>query len=262
MEKTKKLTLVKRVVTSLVLAPVVILGVYLGSPYADLLILCGGALLAWEWAQMVPNANNSVYAVTYMLAVAVAVMADNFAVISGMVFMAALFVWLKARMEAHRLLLTLGVFYISIGIGSLMWLFELVGAYTTIWFLLVVWSVDTGGYLVGSNVKGPKLAPTISPNKTWSGLLGGMVFAALISIAYSHWLGSQDAYVAFGLFGMAIAVVEQMGDLVESSIKRYLKLKDSSNLIPGHGGMFDRVDGMIFAAPLVVLVFKYGLVWF
>jgi len=153
-----------------------------------------------------------------------------------------LLVRFKAANENHRRLLTLGVPYITLGIGSLIWLFNMAGALTTLWFILVIWSVDTGGYLVGCNLKGPKLAPKISPNKTWSGLLGGMVFAAAVSVAYSYWLGSREAYVAFALLGMIIAVVEQIGDLVESSIKRYLGLKDSSNLIPGHGGIFDRID--------------------
>ena len=88
------------------------------------------------------------------------------------------------------------------------------------------------------------------------------MFAAAVSVGYSHWLCSQQAYLAFALFGMIIAVVEQMGDLIESSIKRHLGLKDSSNLIPGHGGIFDRIDGMIFAAPLVALVLRYGFLLF
>lgn len=260
--KTKAAAIVKRIVTSLILAPVVLWAVYCGSPVVNLLALTGGALLAWEWAAMVPNGKASVYGIIYTVSVATAVLTSSAPVIATVILAATLLVWLKAGEEKHRRLLTLGVPYISLGIGSLVWLFNLVGAYTTIWFVLVIWSVDIGGYLVGSNVKGPKLAPKISPNKTWSGLLGGMVFAAAVSVGYSHWLGSQQAYLAFALFGMIIAVVEQMGDLIESSIKRHLGLKDSSNLIPGHGGIFDRIDGMIFAAPLVALVLRYGFLLF
>lgn len=262
MEKTKAAAIVKRIVTSLILAPVVLWAVYCGSPVINLLALTGGALLAWEWAAMVPNGKASVYGIIYTVSVATAVLTSSAPVIATVILAATLLVWLKAGEEKHRRLLTLGVPYISLGIGSLVWLFNLVGAYTTIWFVLVIWSVDIGGYLVGSNVKGPKLAPKISPNKTWSGLLGGMVFAAAVSVGYSHWLGSQQADLAFALFGMIIAVVEQMGDLIESSIKRHLGLKDSSNLIPGHGGIFDRIDGMIFAAPLVALVLRYGFLLF
>lgn len=259
MEKSKASAIMKRVLTSLVLAPLVLWAVYSGSPMINLLALTGGALLAWEWANMIPNAKASVYSVMYLVPLSLAVLTTDVTVIALVTVAVTLLVWLKAANENHRRLLTLGVPYITLGIGSLIWLFNLAGALTTLWFILVIWSVDTGGYLVGCNLKGPKLAPKISPNKTWSGLLGGMVFAAAVSVAYSYWLGSREAYVAFALLGMIIAVVEQIGDLVESSIKRYLGLKDSSNLIPGHGGIFDRIDGLIFAAPLVALLFKYGL---
>jgi len=259
MEKSKATAILKRILTSLVLAPVVLWAVYSGSPIINFLALICGALLAWEWANMVPNGKNAVYGIIYTVPLAIAVLTVNAQMIALATLAATLLVWLKAAGETHRRLLTLGVPYITLGIGSLIWLFNMVGAPTTIWFILVIWSVDIGGYLVGCNVKGPKLAPKISPNKTWSGLLGGMVFAAAVSVAYSHWLGSREAYLAFALLGMIIAVVEQIGDLAESLIKRYLGLKDSSNLIPGHGGIFDRIDGLIFAAPLVALLFKYGL---
>ena len=123
-----------------------------------------------------------------------------------------------------------------------------------LWFVLVVWGVDIGGYVVGTTVKGPKLAPSISPNKTWSGLLGAIVFAALISVAVASVFERSD-YVTFALLGGVLAVVAQIGDLLESKVKRYLNIKDSSNLIPGHGGIFDRVDGLIFAAPFILAVF-------
>jgi len=154
MEKTKAAAIVKRIVTSLILAPVVLWAVYCGSPVINLLALTGGALLAWEWAAMVPNGKASVYGIIYTVSVATAVLTSSAPVIATVILAATLLVWLKAGEEKHRRLLTLGVPYISLGIGSLVWLFNLVGAYTTIWFVLVIWSVDIGGYLVGSNVKG------------------------------------------------------------------------------------------------------------
>lgn len=262
MEKPKVTAIIKRIVSSLILAPLVLGAIYSGSPAINILALAGGAMLAWEWANMIPNSKISVYGIIYTASMAFAVLNVDATAILCLTLALTLLVWIKARDEAHRRLLTLGVPYITLGIGSLVWLFNLVGAYTTIWFVLVIWSVDIGGYLVGCNIKGPKLAPTISPNKTWSGLAGGMIFAAAVSVGYSHWLGSQEAYLAFALFGAIIAVIEQMGDLIESSIKRHLGLKDSSNLIPGHGGIFDRIDGMIFAAPLVALLLKYGFLLF
>lgn len=108
------------------------------------------------------------------------------AAVAAVVAGASLLVWFKARGEERRNLLTLGVPYISVGIGSLIWLFGTVGFVTTLWFLIMVWCVDIGGYVVGCNLKGPKLAPKISPNKTWSGLIGGVVFSVAASVVFSH----------------------------------------------------------------------------
>ena len=167
--------------------------------------------------------------------------------------------WIKSGDENRRNLLVLGVPYISIGVGSVIWLYELVGFLVTFWFLLVVWAVDIGGFVVGCNLKGPKLAPKISPNKTWSGLIGGVLFSVVTSIIFCYFIGASQHNLFYGVLAAMIAVVAQIGDLVESHIKRSLNLKDSSDLIPGHGGVFDRVDGLIFAAPLVFLLFKYAL---
>ena len=259
MEKSKTVAVMKRIVTSLILAPVVLGAVLLGSPFVNILVLVSGALLSWEWAKMVPNQNNSVYALSYMTSLAVAALLNNAFAILWVMCGAAALVWYKARNEEHRKLLTLGVPYITLGLGAIVWLFNCVGVPTTLWFVLVIWSVDVGGYLVGCSLKGPKLAPKISPNKTWAGLGGGMLFAVIVSVVYAYIISDGQACLAFGLLGALIGVIEQTGDLIESAIKRYLGLKDSSDLIPGHGGIFDRIDGMIFSAPVVVLLFQYGL---
>ncbi len=261
MEKSKMVAVTKRVVTSLILAPVVLGCVFLGSPVINVLVLLCGALLAWEWAHMVPNQNNVVYALAYLFSLAVAVLVNDAVTILWVMALTALFVWYKAIGEQHRKLLTLGVVYITLGLGAVIWLFNCVGVPTTIWFILAIWSVDIGGYVVGCSLKGPKLAPKISPNKTWAGLGGGILFSVLVSVAYAYWLGTKEAALAFALLGVFLAIIEQAGDLIESAIKRHLGLKDSSNLIPGHGGIFDRIDGMIFAAPAVALLFQYGLLY-
>lgn len=123
-----------------------------------------------------------------------------------------------------------------------------------IYLLAVVWATDIGAYFAGRQVGGPKLAPAISPNKTWSGLIGGMISAVavggLLSIffAFPHSL-TQAAWVS-----SLLAVVAQTGDLFESWMKRKAGLKDSGHLIPGHGGILDRVDGLTFTAPLLVVL--------
>lgn len=257
MEKSKTSSIVKRIVTALVLVPVTVGVLYAGYPYVQVMALVFGGMMAWEWSNMVPNKGNGTYGIVYALTVAAAIFATSPWAVAAVVAGSAVLVWIKTRGEFRRHLLTLGVLYISIGIGSLVWLYGQVGFLDTMWFLLMVWGVDTGGYVVGSTLKGPKLAPKISPNKTWSGLLGGMAFSGLVCWGYAFLFGADDW--RFAVAGALLAVIEQVGDLIESAIKRHLGIKDSSSLIPGHGGVFDRIDGMIFTAPFVYLILAY---WF
>ena len=259
MEKTKLQSWIKRIVTSLVLAPSVIWCLYAGYPFIQVLALLVGALLSWEWARMVPSVRGATFAMIYMFTVTIAIVMGPdwpyFATLAG----ALALTWLKAKGEARRNLLVLGVAYVSIGVGSIMWLYELVGFAVTLWFMIVVWSVDIGGLLIGTTLRGPKLAPKISPNKTWSGLFGGMLFSVIFGDLFCWFVGAGAHLGYYGTLAAIMAVVSQIGDLVESHIKRSLNLKDSSDLIPGHGGIFDRIDGMIFAAPLVYILFRYVL---
>lgn len=273
--RTKKMSpLEKRIITALVMVPVVVGALWSGYPYVDVLTLAVGSLLAWEWSNMVPSRNSSTYISFYIATLAVALLIYNVAVVWVVIVLMTMMVWLKAKNEKYRLLLTLGVPYISIGVASLSWIYHDVfnyhpyNFYMTLWFFMMVWAMDVGGYIVGTNLKGPKLAPKISPNKTWSGLIGGVVFAVAASIIYFYALSlfqiiqiDVRTQTFFAALGGIIAAVSQIGDLIESAIKRKLALKDSSTLIPGHGGVFDRIDGLIFAAPFVYWLFTYGL-WY
>lgn len=259
MEKSKLTSIFKRIVTALILVPVTIGVLYVGYPFVQLFALLAGTLMAWEWVTMVPNKHPTVYALVYTFVLAVSILTGVWSAYFVCLFLGMLWVWLKAKNEEWRRLLVLGVPYISIGIGSVIWLYELVGFSVTLWFLLIVWCVDIGGYVVGCSLKGPKLAPKISPNKTWSGLLGGVLFSVTASMIFCYFVGAAQHNLFYGTLAAMIAVIAQIGDLVESHIKRTLGLKDSSNLIPGHGGVFDRVDGLIFSAPLVFILFKYAL---
>ena len=145
MEKPKKSSLFKRVATALVLAPLTIALIYAGSPWINVLALVFGAMLSWEWAHMVPNRNAPFYATAYTASLSAAVLLNCSAAVAAVVAGASLLVWFKARGEERRNLLTLGVPYISVGIGSLIWLFGTVGFVTTLWFLIMVWCVDIGG---------------------------------------------------------------------------------------------------------------------
>ncbi|MBR2033593.1 MAG: phosphatidate cytidylyltransferase [Alphaproteobacteria bacterium] len=259
MEKSKIYSFIKRVVTSVILIPAVIWCLYAGYPFVQVLALIAGALLSWEWAQMVPSVRGAFYAVLYTFVVTIAVFIGPYWPYLFTLIVATGLAWFKAKGETRRNLLVLGVPYISIGVGSIMWLYELVGFGLTFWFVLIVWAVDIGGMIIGCSLKGPKLAPKISPNKTWSGLIGGMLFSVVFGSVFCWYVGAGAHLMYYGILAAAIAFVAQMGDLLESKIKRSLNLKDSSNLIPGHGGMFDRIDGMIFAAPFVYVLFRYVL---
>ncbi|MBE6463340.1 MAG: phosphatidate cytidylyltransferase [Alphaproteobacteria bacterium] len=274
MEKTNLTSLQKRVLTSLIMIPIAIGALRSGHPYVDILVFIVGAMLSWEWSTMVPNKRQTTYAVSYIFALGCSLMVFDRTVLFFTLLLTTLFIFLKTKDEEHRYLLTLGVPYISIGVGALYWMYFLFDAFAsipgekgsfvmTLWFILMVWSVDIGGYVVGSSLKGPKLAPRISPNKTWSGLIGGVILSVSVSLIYMYatknvfdiiLTGSDQ--LKFALLGALIAIVAQVGDLVESSIKRYLGVKDSSSLIPGHGGVFDRIDGLIFAAPIIYCYFS------
>jgi phosphatidate cytidylyltransferase len=123
--------------------------------------------------------------------------------------------------------------------------------------LITVWATDIGAYVTGRVIGGPKLAPSISPNKTWAGLLGGMLCAALCSYVFIVHLaeaGTPSGALIAAVFALLLALVAQIGDLFESAVKRHTGVKDSGSLIPGHGGILDRIDGLVFAAILAALV--------
>lgn len=131
-----------------------------------------------------------------------------------------------------------------------------------IWLVLVlflaVWAADTGALFSGKLIGGPRLAPVLSPNKTWAGFIGGVMLAAATIAGAMVPLGSNWARGA--AFGAGLALVSHSGDLFESWVKRSVGRKDSGHLIPGHGGVLDRIDSILFAAPVcAVLVFLFGV---
>jgi phosphatidate cytidylyltransferase len=115
-----------------------------------------------------------------------------------------------------------------------------------VWLLVVVWAADICAYFAGRLIGGPKLAPSISPKKTWAGLWGAVAGGALGGLALGYWGGSV-AFLILVVLGGFLAIIEQLGDLFESALKRHYGLKDSGRLIPGHGGLLDRVDGLVAA---------------
>jgi len=249
-----------RVVSALVLVPPVLVAVYFGPPFSDLLIMAGGAVLAWEWARLCGGRLLGLPGFATMAAVVAALAA-------GAVGLYAVAGWLVAAGAMSALVLALraenprsgwyalGVVYTAVPCLALMWLRQdpQVGLALTLWIFTPVWATDTGAYFAGRRFGGPKLAPVISPKKAWSGLLGGMAAAAVVGIAAAA-LREDWAPGALVAASTILAVIAQGGDLLESSIKRHFGVKDTSDLIPGHGGLMDRVDGVLTVSIAVASV--------
>ena len=125
------------------------------------------------------------------------------------------------------------------------------GQIAIFWVFAVVWTTDIGAYFVGRLLGGPKLWPSISPGKTWSGAIGGLVLGAGAGLAFAG--STNDPYV-LGALGLGVSLTSQAGDLFESALKRRYGVKDSGNLIPGHGGIMDRLDGFLAAVVLAAIV--------
>jgi phosphatidate cytidylyltransferase len=128
------------------------------------------------------------------------------------------------------------------------------GGANVIVLLLIVWASDIGAYMVGRAVGGPRLAPAISPGKTWSGAVGGLAGSAAIGLAAAAILGNGPISWRPAAFAILIGIVSQAGDLFESLLKRHFGVKDSGHLIPGHGGLLDRLDAVLTAAPTAALL--------
>jgi phosphatidate cytidylyltransferase len=163
------------------------------------------------------------------------------------------------------LLCPAGLAYVAMAGAALLWLRDdpVAGRSAVLFVLLIVWAGDIGAYLVGRGLGGPRLAPRISPGKTWSGALGGLLAAVAVGLLAAHLFAGGGNVWRAALIAAILGIVAQAGDLLESFVKRRLEVKDSGHLIPGHGGLFDRLDGVLAAAPaaaLLALVLGRGVV--
>ncbi|MBO6503687.1 MAG: phosphatidate cytidylyltransferase [Kordiimonadaceae bacterium] len=258
--------LFKRVVSALTLLPVVLGLIYLGGWYFFALLASGGFLMLREWFTLTDVSDRDRF-VPYFAAVSLtAIVTANPNAISGAAIAIAMLL-MSGVLLAHspskiarssatgqsKMNAGAGAVYVTMALMSLAWLrAQDQDGLIVIWLFFAVWAMDVGGYFAGKGIGGPKLAPVISPKKTWAGLIGGMVLAALVSLAISLLFDLGDPLL-MPFAAAIVAVIAQMGDLYESAIKRALDQKDSGNLIPGHGGILDRVDGLIFAAPAVAV---------
>jgi phosphatidate cytidylyltransferase len=150
-----------------------------------------------------------------------------------------------------------GFAYCLLAALSLLWVRERAenGWGLLLWVFIVVWSTDIGAYIAGRSIGGPKLAPAISPGKTWAGLYGGVSAATLLGGAWTYFNG---LHLVLLLLAPLLSVAAQGGDLFESWMKRRAGVKDSGRLLPGHGGVFDRLDGLLPVAILTAIALIAG----
>jgi len=244
-----------RLVSALVLAPAAIVAAYFGGWVFLLMVGVGAALLAIEWALMsAPRTPTRMAAmITAAVVAAVCTLYSGHPVLAWIVALAgagaAALVALPLKSRTGDA--AFGVLYLATPALALMWLRGPAGDQSGLsWTILVLataWAADSAAFLVGSVVKGPKLWPRFSPNKTWSGFVGGLFAGAGAAWSVAELTGvPSDSRIALGA-GLLCAFATMAGDLLESMLKRRFGVKDSGDLIPGHGGLLDRVDGLLTA---------------
>ena len=212
-------------------------------------------VVLWEWQRIVhaDRLIERVAAGTFGLALAALLAFHNtrFGAASALLVTAALVGWLagaSGRIWAAGGVVYAGSLVVSLGLLSVS---PNYGLAAILWLFAVVWGADVAAYFGGRLIRGPRLWPSVSPGKTWSGAVAGALIGAALGLLLAGWTNRIDRL--FGL-GLATAVVSELGDLFESALKRRFGVKDSSNLIPGHGGLMDRLDAFVAASVFAALV--------
>lgn len=244
-----------RVVAALVLAPLTIAIAWIGGwPWACI-VIAAAALLYFEWLMIVGASGNRFAVATGIAALAIAgilVMTRSTDLALGV--LAAGVAIAAAVARGQRGWVAGGLVYAAAAlIGAIIVRRDADFGFVALMFvLLIVWVTDIGGYFAGRGIGGPKLWPRVSPKKTWAGAVGGLVLSLVIAAAFA-WLG-YGKMLPLLLLGTVLSIVSQFGDLFESAVKRRFDVKDSSHIIPGHGGLLDRLDGFVAAIVLAALI--------
>lgn len=217
-----------------------------------LVLVIAGLLMLREWGELAGADDKQIRLAQYALSVPLASMcpwAAGAGFLSLGLIGGALFFTGAVTRNAR---LALGILYVGLPAISLIVLRDQPnGLLLTFWAMALVWAADSAAYFTGRALGGPKLAPHISPNKTWSGFAGGMIGAVLFALALV-WLFDLPMIVA--LTTPLLAILSVLGDLYESNLKRRAGVKDSGNVLPGHGGLMDRLDGLVLVAPAAAVL--------
>ncbi|WP_306253847.1 phosphatidate cytidylyltransferase [Parvularcula sp. IMCC14364] len=255
----------KRTVMILLLAPVAILIVWFGGRMFSALIAFTSIVLVFEWTRIVDRtefstafyvlsftAISSIFLAaggSYQLAYATALAGGLISAISER---------LKGRSSQWPMI---GIFYLIMPCIAFVWIRNgpETGRSLTLLLLVAVWATDIGAYVFGKMIGGPLMAPAISPGKTWAGAFGG-ILTAMTCCSFIALLGSENWSIwVLAMIGISLSIATIVGDFAESALKRYFGIKDSGGFIPGHGGLLDRLDGMLFAtAALALVLFIYS----
>ena len=254
--------LLLRVLSALVLVPVVLVCVWLGAPWFAAMLAVVALAAGAEWRAITVTETAGLRMLSIMVPLFVLVVGEVASPAAGMI---ALIVGLA---------LTAGTFaapwgerswaltaHLHLGLAVIAMLFlraqSETGLDLIVFLFAVVWMSDIGGYAAGRLIGGPRLAPRVSPNKTWAGAVGAILFSLATAAVLARAVGVA-AEPALAIAAL-LSVATQTGDLFESWLKRRFGVKDSGTLIPGHGGVLDRIDGLLFAAPvLAVIVLLFG----
>jgi len=247
-----------RIISAVVLAAIVLGLTWLGAAPFRALAAAIGALVFYEWTTVSDLKRDRTVWLGAWILVAIA-LAALLVGLSGypmllLAVVSTILVLAIGRVRELGSLAATGMAYAVLPAVALAFLRggDLSGLLSILYLFAVVWGTDIFAYFVGRAVGGPKLAPSISPGKTWSGAVGGAVAALVAGFAVA-WFAGHPSPLLMGLLALPLSAVSQAGDLFESGFKRRFGAKDSSHLIPGHGGVMDRVDGLVAAAVALYL---------
>ncbi|MCO6451301.1 MAG: phosphatidate cytidylyltransferase [Caldilineales bacterium] len=261
----------QRVISAAIMAPIVLVGAWLGGWWFTALIAVIASLATWEVYGLLARTNRKPMTYVGLAAVALIIVEGNLPAdpqrlqILLVVFVLAcltLGLFWRSDFPASDLTLTIGA---AIYVGMTLRFVPLLrnmpdGLGWIALTALVVWITDSGAYFIGRRFGKHKFAPRISPKKTWEGFIGGLLVGTLSAVLLALWLAPGLAWYYSLAVGLVVGLVGPLGDLSESLFKRQVSIKDSSNLIPGHGGVFDRIDSFFFVAPSIyILILVLGL---
>lgn len=249
--------LVLRVVSALVLAPLAVAAAWLGNWVFALFWLAAALLVLWEWIHLVAGPRHTLMFSASASALTVAALVEfrERPVAAALLIVLGAIASLIFAQRRHRLWVTAGIAYAGAMLLAPMLLRSDpdYGFFAIVLLFAVVWTTDVMAYFTGRALGGPKLCPPVSPNKTWSGAASGAICATGVAFALSRAARVGDP-ATIAIIGLMLSVLAQLGDLLESWVKRRFGAKDASHLIPGHGGVMDRLDGFWAAATAACLV--------